>query len=121
VSSDRLAPEQLVALISEVGTAPAGTRFRSLLPAAADPYFRLWDAATLGTRTSVRPAGFAVVLISEGAGELVGVDGRLPVSQGQVLAVPHSFGDWTVEGDAAVLVAEPGAGWPTTLAAAELR
>lgn len=115
VSASRLAPEQLAALISDAGTTPAGPTFRSLLPAAADPYFRLWDAAARGAASSARPAGFAVVLVTDGEGELVSASGRLAVARGQVLAVPHAFGDWRVEGGAEVLVAEPGAGWPATL------
>lgn len=121
VSADRLAPEQLATLISDAGTTPADARFRSLLPSAADPYFRLWDAATHGDRTDDRPAGFAVVLVTEGQGELVGSTGRISVERGQAFAVPHAFGTWTLEGDAAVLVAEPGAGWPATLGEAALR
>lgn len=115
VSTDRLAPEQLAALISQAGTAPAGPRFRSLLPSAADPYFRLWDATVHGERTDARPAGFAVVLVTDGEGEIVGESGRVPAARGQALAVPHAFGQWSVRGDVSVLVAEPGAGWPATL------
>ena len=115
VSASRLAPGELAALISEAGTTPAKPAFRSLLPAAADPYFRLWDAAARGGASSVRPAGFAVVLGTDGQGELVSASGRTAISRGQAVAVPHAFGDWRVEGDAEVLVAEPGAGWPATL------
>lgn len=121
VSSSRLAPEQVDALVSHAGTTPAGDRFRSLLPAAADPYFRLWDAAVRGGASGLRAAGFAVVLVTEGAGEIVGASGRLAISRGQALAVPHAFGDWTVEGELSVLVAEPGTGWPASLTGAGLR
>lgn len=116
VSTARLAPEQLAALISDAGTTSAGASFRSLLPAAADPYFRLWDAAVRGAASSIRPAGFAVVLVTEGEGAIVGAAERIPVVRGQAFAVPHAFGDWRLEGEASVLVAEPGAGWPGTLA-----
>jgi len=115
VSTDRLGPEALAALISDAGTRPAGPRFRALLPALADPYFRLTDAAAAGGATEERRAGFGVVLVTAGDGALVGRGGRIDVSRGQVLAVPHAFGDWRVEGDASVLLGEPGAGWPATL------
>ncbi|MEV8026194.1 class I mannose-6-phosphate isomerase [Microbacterium sp. NPDC080220] len=115
VSHARLAPEALASLISDAGTTPAGSTFRSLLPAAADAYFRLSDAAVRGGASSVRAAGFAVVLVTDGAGELVGAGGRVPASRGEVFAVPHAFGDWRLEGAASVLVAEPGAGWPQSL------
>jgi len=115
VSTERLAPERLADLISDAGTTPAGPAFRSLLPAAADPYFRLWDATVTGASTDPRPAGFAVVLVTEGEGALVGPTGRVDAARGQVFAVPRAFGDWRLEGEASVLVAEPGAGWPASL------
>jgi mannose-6-phosphate isomerase len=121
VSAARLAPERLAELISDAGTTPAGSRFRSLLPTAADPYFRLWDGAAHGAHTDERPAGFAVVLVTDGAGDLVGASGRVAVTRGQAFAVPHAFGAWSLDGDATVLVAEPGAGWPATLGGAGIR
>ena len=115
VSTEHLAEDALAALISDAGTRPAGPRFRSLLPSAADAYFRLTDAAARGGATESRAAGFAVVLVTDGDGVLVGDSGRQEVARGQVLAVPHAFGAWRVEGDAEILVGEPGAGWPATL------
>lgn len=122
VSTDELTREQLDALISDAGTRPASTSFRSLLPASADPYFRLTDAAAQRSTdagaqgaTQARPAGFAVVLVREGDGTLVGETGRIDVGRGQVLAVPHAFGAWRLEGEAEVLVGAPGTGWPETL------
>ncbi|MRX44087.1 class I mannose-6-phosphate isomerase [Agromyces kandeliae] len=115
VSTARLSPDGLAGLTSEVGARPGGAEFRSLLPVAADPYFRLSDATVRSAATSVRPAGFAVVLVTEGSGELVGAGGRIPVAKGEAFAVPHAFGDWRLVGDGSVLVGEPGAGWPGTL------
>lgn len=112
VSTDALDADALDALISTAGETPAGTGFRSLLPAAADPYFRLFDAAG---ETERRDAGFAVVLVSAGAGAMVSEAGSVEVERGQVYAVPHAFGAWRLTGDAEVLVAAPGAGWPMTL------
>jgi mannose-6-phosphate isomerase len=121
VSAAHLTEGELATLVSEAGTRPAGRAFRSLLPAAADPFFRLTDAAARGAATDLTPAGFAVVLVAEGEGALVGDGGRLDVARGQVLAVPHAFGGWRLEGDAEVLVGRPGAGWPQTLTAGEVR
>ena len=112
VSTEALDAVALDALVSTVGTTAAGSAFRSLLPAAADPYFRLFDAAG---ETDAREPGFAVVLVSDGAGELVSDAGRVEVERGQVYAVPHAFGAWRLTGHAEVLVAAPGAGWPRTL------
>ena len=121
VSTAQLSQAELRALINEAGAEPASTAFRGLLPSSADPYFRLSDAAAGGGSTEQHPAGFAVVLVTTGEGTLVGQHGTVQVAPGQVLAVPHGFGSWQVAGDAEVLVAEPGAGWPATLHRAELR
>lgn len=86
-----------------------------LLPAAADPFFRLGMAApTVGESVAV-PAGFAVVVVLNGDGELAGQTETIEVSRGQVLAVPHAFGSWQVRGDVQLLVCRPGLGWPETM------
>lgn len=121
VSHDELTQHDLQRLISLAGTTAPGASFRSLLPAPADAYFRLSDAAAGGTATAERAAGFAVVLVTEGEGALVGTSGAIDVTRGQVLAVPHAFGPWHATGTAAVLVGEPGAGWPTTLHEGSIR
>ena len=121
VSTEALAGADLARLVSTAGTRPAGREFRSLLPAAADPYFRLADAAAAGGATGVHEAGFAVVLVTAGDGSLVAAGGRVDASDGQVFVVPHAFGPWHVEGDATALVAEPGAGWPDSLSVGGVR
>lgn len=114
VSTDAFGPDRLAELVAFAG--PPGRTPERVLPALADPYFQLRQAAaTSGIRTEPVPAGFGVVLITEGSGRIVGERSSIPVSRGEVYAVPHGFGAWCVEGDAAVLVAGPGIGWPTTL------
>jgi hypothetical protein len=49
-----------------------------------------------------------VVVVLAGAGALVGADGTQPVTSGQVLAVPASFGGWRADGDVRLLVCRPG-------------
>lgn len=115
VSTAHLTEDELASLITDRGARPAQPYFRSLLPLIADPYFRLWDAAPAGGHTDERAAGFAVMLVTAGTGAVVSDAGGLVVQSGQVLAVPHDFGPWWVEGDATVIVGEPGAGWPRTL------
>lgn len=115
VSTAQLTEAELSGLISLAGAEPAASRFRSLLPAAADPYFRLWDAAAHGDRTDAREAGFAVVLVTAGSGALVSDTGRVALQRGEVYALPHAFGAGHVEGDVTVVVGAPGAGWPRTL------
>ncbi len=76
----------------------------SLLPTEADPFFRL-DLATEGAELD---AGFAALVVLDGTGELAGGHGSTALRRGEVLAVPAAAGDWTVAGDARVLVARPG-------------
>lgn len=118
VSTAHLTESDLSSLISLAGTSAPEAQFRSLLPASAAPYFRLQDAvgeAGAGEAGASHSAGFAVVLVTSGSGGIVGEGGRIKVTGGQAWAIPHAFGAWRITGDAAVLVSEPGAGWPGTL------
>jgi len=70
-----------------------------LLPAAADPFF---------TAERVRPgrpltAGFAVLVVTGGAGTLAGAHDRLPVRRGDTLLIPHAAGPLTLTGDVEAL------------------
>jgi mannose-6-phosphate isomerase len=76
----------------------------SLLPAEADPFFRL-DLATGGATVA---AGFAAVVVLDGSGSLVGGSSSTHVRRGATLAVPAGLGDWRVAGDVRLLVARPG-------------
>jgi mannose-6-phosphate isomerase len=49
------------------------------------------------------PAGFAVVLVVEGAGTLAGLD----VTRGDALLVPHAAGPVPVDGDLVSLACRP--------------
>jgi mannose-6-phosphate isomerase len=80
---------------------------RSVLPPEADPFFRLDLATADGDVPAGVPAGFAAVLVLDGDGELNAGDVATPVKRGDVLAVPAAAGDWTVRGNAEVLVARP--------------
>lgn len=87
-----------------------------LMPAAAAAYFTLRHAAPEADARIPVTAGFAVVLVLSGSGSITGTDGAaVGVSAGNVFAVPHAFGDWTVSGDVHLLIAGPGVGWPATL------
>ncbi len=63
------------------------------------------DLATEGAELD---AGFAALVVLDGTGELAGGHGSTALRRGEVLAVPAAAGDWTVAGDARVLVARPG-------------
>jgi mannose-6-phosphate isomerase len=88
---------------------------RSVLPVDADPFFTLHHVAPMPGSTQRIGSGFAVMLVLSGNARLVGAHESIHVSSGQVLAVPHAFGAWEVDGNASVLVAAPGFGWPASL------
>jgi mannose-6-phosphate isomerase len=99
------APDEVDAL---VGPPSAGGRADTLvpvLPSAADEFFRMHVAAPASAVTV--PAGFAVVVTVRGTGEVAADGGALPVSQGDVLAVPYGAGGWTLRGDVDAVVCRP--------------
>lgn len=95
---------------------PTASTVRSVLPKSADPFFRILDVSTAeGSPAGDAPAGFAVALLTTGVGELSNGSDAVPVSRGDVLAVPHDFGTWRFNGQGRVLACLPGEGWPRTL------
>ena len=85
-------------------TAPA----TSLLPAEADPFFRI-DLVADGGQVG---DGFAALVVLAGEGRLRGGSGTVDVRAGDALAVPAAFGTWRVEGDVRLLAARPGTETP---------
>lgn len=76
------------------------------LAEVADPYFRA-DLVRPASSVTV-PAGFGVVVVLDGTGELTGADGTsVPVQAGDVLAVPHAAGDVTVTGGVGAVWSRP--------------
>jgi len=99
----------LVTYTDPAGAFPEPTR---LLSPTADDFFRLHVLTGSGDDTAIVPAGFAVVVVLAGAGELVGAGGAVSTARGQVWAVPAAFGDWGADGDLRLVIARPAAGWP---------
>lgn len=95
----------------------------SLLPTAADAYFQLFAVAPDSDDADPVDAGFSVALALDGAASLVSEASgdTVDFTAGEVFAVPARFGPWTVSGEASVLVAGPGAGWPASLGAGGIR
>lgn len=116
VSTARLDPETIDNLIVRSGLTDRLGHTASVMPPAADPFFTLRHAAPERGASNGVDGGFAVVVVLAGSGTITGSGAGIPVSRGQVFAVPHAFGAWRVEGDASVLVGGPGVGWPATLA-----
>lgn len=116
-----LTAEQLTLLIVDSDPEHTSEAAQRLLPAAADPFFRLDVLAPSPGTTPGLPAGFAVGLALAGRGEIRSTGGEaVPAERGQVFAVPADFGDWSVSGDLRLIACRPGAGWPGTLPTARL-
>jgi mannose-6-phosphate isomerase len=73
-----------------------------LLPEAAAAFFTAQRVAPGGGSLEL-PAGFAVVLVTEGSGSFAGLD----VSRGDALLVPHAAGPVSVDGDLVAIVSRP--------------
>lgn len=118
VSHEALSPQAVDSLRRHLSGAHTGRRLQACLPDQARPFFGL-DVAAPGAGsddgTCAVPAGFAVLVVVEGRGDITNGADRLSVSRGDTLVVPAAFGDWAVRGSLRVLVARPGQGWPTDL------
>jgi mannose-6-phosphate isomerase len=55
----------------------------------------------------VLPAGFAILLILEGAGVLTSGAGAQNVSRGDAILIAHAHGDWTLSGDVMGVACRP--------------
>jgi mannose-6-phosphate isomerase len=76
----------------------AATR-TSLLPAAADPFFRA-ERVHGGARLA---SSVAVLVVTDGAGLLRFCDGELHLSRGQTAIVPYAAGPTSIDGDITVI------------------
>jgi mannose-6-phosphate isomerase len=97
VSTDALTAEELRGLIGR------GRRTGSLLPTAADPFFRI-DREE-GTASIER--GFAVVFAESGELRIVGTDTDLRVASGRAAIVTGGAGDWRLTTTGSALIARP--------------
>jgi mannose-6-phosphate isomerase len=78
------------------------------LPGMADPYFRLHRLQARGHLGSEEvPAGFAIVLMTEGHGVLALGDRGHEVNRGDALLIPYAAGPWSLTGEAVAMVARP--------------
>lgn len=83
-----------------------GAGLASVMPQAADPYFRAHRLDPRGNRVGVE-AGFAVVLVLDGFGSLESATGVLDVARGDAVLVPYSAGDWALAGDVVAIACRP--------------
>lgn len=118
VTSSKLSPDLIAGLLTWTDLSASSRHTQSLLPVQADPYFRLdLISPANGTRVEV-DRGYAVAVALSGAGQLRGRH-SMPMREGDVVAIPDSFGPWTAEGEFRLLLARPGTGWPRSLAMPE--
>lgn len=87
---------------------------QAVLPPEADPFFRV-HLARPAEAVEVSP-GFAVAVVLDGSGDLATGGGSVPVSRGDVLAVPFAAGAWQVPADMTVIVCRPGTDGPAKAA-----
>lgn len=77
----------------------------SLLPPAADPWFRAHRVRPADVRVD---AGFAILLVTEGEGVLVAERGaRLALRRGDAAVVPWASGPWRLEGHVETVACRP--------------
>lgn len=115
VSHERLDPDRLDSLRTHVDPGTRADTPLSCLAPDADRFFRLHLAAPTGRSTVQVEAGFAAAVVLHGRGSLEWESSSIDIGPGDALAVPAALGPWTVAGDASLLVARPGVGWPETL------
>lgn len=107
-TTSALTPDALAGLRRHVDLAGrAGTPVR-LMPTRADEFFRADLLAPDGSAVAVE-AGFGVVVVLRGTGAVGCEDGDVPVTAGDVVAVPHGAGRWHLDGDATAVLCRPAA------------
>jgi len=80
----------------------------SLLPTAADRFFRAERVAPAAGRPASLERGFAILVITEGAGVLRTEDGdELAVRRGDTVLVPWAAGACAMEGDLVAIACRP--------------
>ena len=83
------------------GQRAAGRR-RLVLAAEAEPYFSAQRGAPAGGSAQL-PAGFAILVVIEGAGTLAGLD----VTRGDAVLIPHAAGPVSADGDLVAIACRP--------------
>jgi mannose-6-phosphate isomerase len=85
----------------------AAADLASLLPEAADPFFRAHRVRSADVSPPV-DAGFAIALVTAGAGTLVTeAQERLQLRRGDAAVIPWSAGKWQLDGPIEAMVCRP--------------
>ena len=83
-----------------------GAGLSSIMPAAADAYFRAHRIDTSAGPVEVE-AGFSVLLILEGSGVIHSDVAAFEVGRGDVAVIPFAAGTWNLHGDAKAVACRP--------------
>jgi mannose-6-phosphate isomerase len=98
-------PDELAGLILRAGDRGQS---RDLLPSAAAPFFR---AEQVAERDGEEPAGFGVLVVVSGEGQLeCTAAAPMAVRSGMTLVMPAGAGPWHLTGDVAAIWCHAGAG-----------
>lgn len=97
------------ALVLQAGNERPGAVV-DLMPEAAADFFR----AHLGRANAQFPAGFAVVIVTVGAGTMQGQGWELELRRGQTLVVPYGAGRASISGNVETVWCRPPMPAPTT-------
>ncbi len=110
VTHAALDPAALAALAVHIPGDRTATEPMPYLPPAAAPFFRVdLLAPPDGAGAGPVEAGFAAVVLLDGAGALVSSVGSVPVDRGTTLAVPAAYGTWSARGPVRIVVVRPAA------------
>jgi mannose-6-phosphate isomerase len=101
---DALDPAELERLVVP-GETLAGD-LASLLPEAADPFFRA-DRVRSADMSPPVDAGFAIALVTAGAGTLVTEAERVQLRRGDAAVIPWGAGKWQLDGPIEAIVCRP--------------
>lgn len=83
-----------------------GSVLEALFATEAEPFFQAYRARCNGELRLGDP-GFAVVIVTDGAGRLLYDGGSVDIEAGQTLAVPHGAGALNLAGDVSAIVCRP--------------
>lgn len=100
----------ITALVRSTAGSGASDTLLPVLPEAAGAFFRV-DLASPRRAVQVG-AGFAVVVVLDGRGELAADGGSIEVSHGDVIAMPYAAGPWALGAGVTAVVCRPAVDGP---------
>lgn len=84
---------------------PSG-QILDVFPAGSEQFFRALMVTATG-EIVLPTASFAVLIVTDGSGDIRWADGSLPIQRGQTLVVPHGAGELQVRGAVSLIACLP--------------